>query len=92
MSKDIRWRQRLENYKNALKSLSEVIDLANESPLSKPEQQGLINGFEYAYRLAWHLMKNYFEWQGGKSENTGKQICNAISFSEWTHHKWQNLA
>lgn len=52
MSKDIRWRQRLENYKNALKSMSEVIDLANESPLSKPEQQGLINGFEYAYRLA----------------------------------------
>ena len=43
---DIRWKQRFENYQRALAQLTETVELAATRPLSKLEQQGLIQGFE----------------------------------------------
>ncbi len=64
---DIRWQQRFANYRRALTQLSEAVDLSRERKLSKLEQQGLIQAFEFTQELAWQVMKDYFEYQGNTS-------------------------
>ena len=65
MSKaDIRWKQRLQNYRQALSRLREAVKLSAERPLSELEQQGLIQGFEYTHELGWNVLKDYLEEQG----------------------------
>lgn len=64
---DIRWRQRLANFQKALAQLTEAIDLSSQRPLSKLEQQGLIQAFEYTYELAWNVFKDFLVNQGNRS-------------------------
>ena len=64
MVEDVRWKQRFANYKKALKTLTDAVELSNQRPLSKLEQQGLIQGFEFTHELAWNVLKNYLEEQG----------------------------
>jgi nucleotidyltransferase substrate binding protein (TIGR01987 family) len=64
MTQDIRWKQRFSNYRKALQTLAEAAALARTRPLSKLEQQGLIQGFEFTHELAWNVLKDYLEEQG----------------------------
>lgn len=64
MSEDIRWKQRFDNFKRALKTMTEAVDLAGQRDLSRLEQQGLIQGFEFTHELAWNVLKDYLEDQG----------------------------
>lgn len=64
MTEDIRWKQRFNNYLKALQTLSEAAELAGQRPLTKLEQQGLIQGFEFTHELAWNVLKDYLEAQG----------------------------
>ena len=64
MTDDIRWLQRFANYTRALRRLSDAAALAGERPLSKLEQQGLIQAFEFTHELAWNVLKDYLEQQG----------------------------
>jgi len=64
MTDGIRWLQRFANYTKALQSLSDAVSLAGERPLSKLEQQGLIQAFEFTHELAWNVLKDYLEQQG----------------------------
>jgi nucleotidyltransferase substrate binding protein (TIGR01987 family) len=64
MDADIRWKQRLANYRKALERLNAAVCLANERPLSELERQGLIQAFEFTHELSWNLMKDWFEYQG----------------------------
>ena len=61
---DVRWKQRLANYRRALAQLSAAVDLAETRPLSELERQGLIQAFEFTHELAWNVMKDYFAYQG----------------------------
>jgi nucleotidyltransferase substrate binding protein (TIGR01987 family) len=61
---DVRWKQRLQNYKKALSQLQTAVRLAHSRSLSELEQQGLIQAFEFTHELAWNLMKDYLECQG----------------------------
>nr|VFJ56069.1 MAG: nucleotidyltransferase substrate binding protein, HI0074 family [Candidatus Kentron sp. DK] len=61
---DIRWRQRFDNYRQALARLRDAVALRQQRPLSDLEQQGLIKAFEFTHELAWNVMKDYFEYQG----------------------------
>ena len=65
--KDIRWKQRLENYKKALLQLRNAVALGQERPLSELEEQGLIQAFEFTHELAWNVMKDYLYYQGNSS-------------------------
>ncbi|NEP17776.1 MAG: nucleotidyltransferase [Leptolyngbya sp. SIO4C1] len=58
---DIRWQQRLANYKRALAQLTKFI---KKGQLNELEEQGLIQAFEYTHELAWNLLKDYFQYQG----------------------------
>lgn len=61
---DIRWKQRLSQFKLALKQMDSAVSLSKVKELSDLEKQGLIKSFEYTHELAWNLMKDFFEYQG----------------------------
>nr|AGS53988.1 nucleotidyltransferase [uncultured bacterium contig00088] len=62
--KDIRWKQRLGNYRKALAAMRNAVDLAAARELSDPEKQGMIRGLEFTFELAWNVMKDYLKDQG----------------------------
>lgn len=61
---DIRWQQRLQNYSKALWQLNDAVSLSQQRQLSRLEQQGTIQAFEFTYELAWNTLKDYLVWQG----------------------------
>jgi nucleotidyltransferase substrate binding protein (TIGR01987 family) len=61
---DIRWKQRFNNYLTAFQMLVEAAELAQSRELSKLEQQGLIQSFEFTHELAWNVLKDYLEDKG----------------------------
>ncbi len=61
---DIRWKQRFDNFQRALQHLTAAIQLMQQRPLSRLEEQGLIQGFEFTHELAWNVLKDYLEMEG----------------------------
>lgn len=61
---DIRWQQRFNNFIRALQTLTEAVELAQTRELTKLEQQGLIQSFEFTHELAWNVLKDYLLYQG----------------------------
>ncbi len=64
MNSDIRWHQRLNNFKAAFNELQDAVKLNEQRPLSKLEEQGLIQAFEYTYELSWNTIKDFYKAQG----------------------------
>lgn len=64
MSQDIRYKQRLQNYKRALLMVQEGVQAYTVRPLTNMEKQGFIKSFEFTYELAWNLMRDYSLYQG----------------------------
>ena len=64
LDEDIRWKQRFQNYKKALITMTNAVELASSRPLTDLEKQGMIQGFEFTFELAWNVMKDYLEEQG----------------------------
>jgi nucleotidyltransferase substrate binding protein (TIGR01987 family) len=64
MDADIRWKQRLANFRKAFGRLDEAVLLSRQRDLSDLERQGLIQAFEFTHELAWNLMKDWFDYQG----------------------------
>lgn len=62
---DVRWAQRLANFRRARRQVQAAVELARQRPLSELEQQGLIQAFEYTHELAWNVMKDYLGQVGG---------------------------
>lgn len=52
---DIRWQQRLSNYRRAVQNLERALTQASYNDL---ELQGLIKGFELCYELAWKTLQD----------------------------------
>ena len=63
-NQDIRWLRRFQNYQKAFAQLTQAVDLSRQRALSKLEQQGLIQGFEYTHELAWNTLKDFLEARG----------------------------
>lgn len=61
---DVRWIQRLEHFNQALRQLRDANTLAESRTLSKLEEQGMIQAFEYTYELAWKVLKDFLENRG----------------------------
>lgn len=59
--KDIRWQQRLQSFKKALKQLRKFVA---KGDLNELEEQGAIQAFEYTYELAWLVLKDFLVYQG----------------------------
>jgi nucleotidyltransferase substrate binding protein (TIGR01987 family) len=63
-SQDIRWIQRFNNFIKALSQLEEAVRLARQRPLTKLEEQGLIQTFEFTHELAWKTLKDFLDSRG----------------------------
>lgn len=61
---DIRRLQRLQYYGLALSRLTFAVELAATRSLSDLEKQGLNQAFEFTYRLAWNVIKDFYPYQG----------------------------
>jgi nucleotidyltransferase substrate binding protein (TIGR01987 family) len=80
---DIRWKQRFDNFLRAYQTLVEAVALARTRELSKLEQQGLIQSFEFTHELAWNVLKDYLENKGitglvGSKDATRAAFKNAL--------------
>ena len=64
---DIRWVQRLQNFRKALAQLNNAVALSQHRELSDLEEQGLIQAFQFTHELAWNVMRDYFLYQGNDS-------------------------
>lgn len=68
-NKDIRWMQRFDNYRKALRLLGQAVVIVSQR-VNEDEavedllKEGLIQRFEYTHELAWKVMKDYAEYQG----------------------------
>lgn len=71
-NKNSRWQLRLENYRQALKTLEEIVPRYNA--LNELEKDGLIQRFEFCFDLAWKLMQDYLKYTGYK-EIKGPRPC-----------------
>ncbi|MGZ9164741.1 MAG: nucleotidyltransferase substrate binding protein [Anaerolineales bacterium] len=64
VTQDVRWIQRFSHFTKALSQLRDAVALAQERPLSKLEEQGLIQAFEFTHELAWNTLKDFLEERG----------------------------
>jgi nucleotidyltransferase substrate binding protein (TIGR01987 family) len=64
LKKDVRWQQRLQNFRKAFVQLSNAAELARRRKLTDLEQQGLIQAFEFTHELAWNTLKDFLESRG----------------------------
>ena len=56
-NKDVRWKQRFENFEKAFFRLKEAIELKEPSEL---ERNGIVQRFEFTIEVAWkNLETNY---------------------------------
>ncbi len=58
---DIRWKQRLSNFKKSLAHLAVAVEIEEPSIV---QQAGTIQFFEMSFELAWKTLKDYLEEQG----------------------------
>lgn len=60
-NRDIRWKQRLNNFIIAFSQLDTFLQAEN---LNDMEEQGLIKAFEYTYELAWKTLQDLLKEKG----------------------------
>lgn len=60
-SKEVRWRQRFENFERSFKLLNKY---ATQSVETELEWAGVIQFFEMTFELSWKVLKDYLEAQG----------------------------
>ena len=58
--KDIRWKQRFENFDKSYKLLNKY---AKQPITTELERAGIIQFFEMSFELAWKVLKDYLEAQ-----------------------------
>ena len=59
--KEIRWKQRFENFEKTYKLLKKY---SNQSINNELEKAGIIQFFDMAFELAWKVLKDYLESEG----------------------------
>jgi nucleotidyltransferase substrate binding protein (TIGR01987 family) len=60
---DIRWKQRFQNFDRAYLLLHDALERGPDV-LNQLEKEGVVQRFEYSFKLAWKTVKDYLE-QGG---------------------------
>jgi len=60
-SKDIRWKQRFQNFEKAFLFFETAVDKETYTPI---EIGGLVQAFEFTFELGWKTIKDYLYEQG----------------------------
>ncbi len=74
--KDIRWKQRFENFQKAFLFLKNSVQQKNYTPL---EASGLVKAFEFTFELAWKTLKDFLEANGVDTKTPREVIKQAFS-------------
>ncbi|MBU0567229.1 nucleotidyltransferase substrate binding protein [bacterium] len=74
-NKDIRWKQRFQNFDKAYLLLERTLKIENPS---EAERGGVIQFYEMAFELAWKLMKDYLDEQGFTVQSPREAIKQAF--------------
>ena len=72
--KDVRWKQRFENYEKAYLSLIESAEALADEPDNRFIQDSLIQRYEYTIELAWKTLKDYLEELGFVGVTSPKKV------------------
>ena len=78
---DVRWLQRLDNYRRALATLERALTTAASRELSELEQQGLVKAFEFTYELAWNTLRDLLRSRGNSNVILGSRDAIREAFS-----------
>lgn len=73
--KEIRWRERFENFEKAYLVLAKYSDVTLETEI---EKAGVIQFYEIAFELSWNLLKDYLEFIGYITKNPRDTIKQAF--------------
>ncbi len=73
--KEVRWKQRFENYKKFYDLLEKYVD---QSTYTELEQAGLIQIFEMSFELSWKVIKDYLESEGYEISSPREAIKKAF--------------
>lgn len=66
--KDVRWKQRFQNYQKALLQLESGLEVKSPDILQK---QGIIQCFEYTFELAWKTLQDFLIEERGYADARG---------------------
>ncbi|MDB5018357.1 MAG: hypothetical protein JWQ84_3189 [Mucilaginibacter sp.] len=55
-SKDVRWKQRFQNFEKAFLFFEITVDTENYTPI---EVGGLVQAFEFTFELGWKTIKDF---------------------------------
>jgi len=82
LEKDIRWKQRFQNYRRAFNLLRTALTEKEIDEYSALEQEGIVQRFEYTFELGWKTFKDYLEFSGVElTEATARSVikeCAAV--------------
>ena len=95
---DIRWKQRFQNFRNALRRLEEGSAIMNDAlgaAASKESiqllKEGILQRFEFTQELAWKVMKDYMEYQGIEGITGSRDAFrNALKLGIISDGRWLN--
>ncbi|GAE94797.1 nucleotidyltransferase [Gracilibacillus boraciitolerans JCM 21714] len=73
--KDIRWKQRFENFEKSFKLLEKY---SKETISTELERAGIIQFFETTFELAWKVLKDYLEAEGYPAKSPRESIKQAF--------------
>ncbi len=73
--KELRWRQRFENFEQAYTLLEKHVEVDTSDELARA---GFIQFFEMAFELAWKLMRDYLHAQGFQINSPKEAIKQAF--------------
>jgi nucleotidyltransferase substrate binding protein (TIGR01987 family) len=68
--RDIRWKQRFQNFEKAFNSCKEALKKPNPNEL---ERNGIVQRFEFTIELCWNTLKDYMEAEGFQFKPTPKE-------------------
>lgn len=71
---DIRWQQRLYNFRRAVELLDHQATKARAPAATETESIALIKCFEMAHELAWNLLKDYLTAEGASGLGGSRSV------------------
>ncbi len=86
--KDVRWKQRFQNYEKAFKLLERTLEIAEPS---EAETGGIIQFYEMSFELGWKILKDYLTDQGFTVKTPRQAIKQAFQIDLIKDgHVWMN--
>jgi nucleotidyltransferase substrate binding protein (TIGR01987 family) len=62
----VRWKQRYQNYSQALATLQEALAALQKEPQNHLYEIALVGAFKFTFELGWKTLKDYLRFKGGE--------------------------